>query len=416
MVRYVVKPNDTLYRLARAFIVDQRTWMALLPLAGVRDPHRLPIGRTLVIPRDWLRANTEDASLVSFRGDVTIRAGGRTVTPSEGLAIHEGTRIVTGADGFATLTLADRSRISLPSQSDVVFTHLRRLVLTGAVEYQMEVDKGRLQTKVTPLTDPSGRYRIGTPLTMTAVRGTEFRVGFDPKDATAAAEVLAGTVAVATPAAKAPTAVPHGFGAAADAVGHLKTEELLPPPDLADSDRPQTGEAVVFHLTPVPGAAAYHVALASDAGFVDTYMERRSVSPDITLTGVPEGKGFVRVSAIAPSGLEGIPRTYPLLRHLVTIRAIGTSVGEDGFHFRWTGDGTGTRRYRFQLLAWTPYGTPVSDQVGLAQEEAVVRRLKPAIYYWRVGVIQSTGDGDAQSWTDWQRMTIGGPYRRYFGF
>jgi hypothetical protein len=405
VVRYVVKPRDTLWDLDRAFIVAPRTWQALLPLSGARSPRRLPIGRTLAIPRSWLRSIPDQARLVSFRGTVSIDIGGRTSPPTIGMTIGEGAHLVTGANSFVTLILADNSRVTLPSQSGVVIGAMRRLVLNGAIEYRLDLDKGRIQTHVTPLTDPSGRYRIGTPITMTAVRGTEFRVSYDPARIAAATEVLAGTVALSAKEDRRPTLVSRGFGGAVDASGHARTEALLPAPELIDPGKPQRDDAVRFRLAPMAGAVGYHILLATDAGFVDNYAEQTGPSGDFTLQNVPDGNQFVRLSAIAADGLEGLGQSYSFARQLASIHPGAVSQDADGYRFRWFGNSNGARHYRFQLVRGSERGAAVVDEVGLEREDLLVRRLRPGVYYWRVAVYRD----DIANWTDFEKLTIGPP-------
>jgi hypothetical protein len=405
VVRYVVRPHDTLWQLNRSFIVAPRTWQALLPLSGARSPRRLPIGRTLAIPRVWLRGTPDQARLASFRGDVLIDIGGRAATPAVGMSIGEGAHITSGANSFATLILADGSRVTLPSQSGITIGAMHRLLLNGAIEYRLDLDKGRVQTHVEPLKNPSGRYRIGTPITMTAVRGTEFRVSYDPARDVAATEVLAGTVALNAKGSARPVLVTHGFGGAVDAEGHARTEELLPAPDLADPGRPQRDDAVLFHLAPVTGAAAYRIVLATDAGFVDNYAERIASGGDFTLDDVPDGNQFVRVSAITADGLEGLAQSYAFVRQLASIHPGAVSRDTGGYRFRWFGNGNGERHYRFQLLRGSQQGVAVVDEVGLEHEDLLVRRLPRGIYYWRVAVYQS----GTENWTDFEKLTIGTP-------
>jgi hypothetical protein len=403
VVRYVVKPNDTLWVLAQSFIVAPRTWHALLPLSGARAPRRLPIGRTLAIPRSWLSTTPDQARLASFRGSVSIDVGGRSATPAVGMTIGEGAHIVTGANSFMTLILADGSRVTLPSQSGVTIGAMRRLRLTGAIEYRLDLDQGRIQTHVAPLRDPSGRYRIGTPITMTAVRGTEFRVSYDPARGMAATEVLAGTVALSAKGDAEPIPVTHGFGGAVDGAGHTRTETLLPAPDLVDPGKPQRDDAVAFHLAPVAGAAGYRIVLATDAGFVDNYAERIASGGDFTLGDVPDGNQFVRVSAIAADGLEGLAQSYAFVRQLASIHPGAVSPDGKGYRFRWFGNGNGERHYRFQLLRGSEQDIAIVDEVGLEQEDLLVRRLRPGVYYWRVAVDQS----GIENWTGFEKLTIG---------
>ncbi|CAN5511321.1 FecR domain-containing protein [soil metagenome] len=407
---YTVRKRDTLERLSRSFLVPQRTWQSLLPLARIRDPRRLPVGRPLTIPRAWLRYTVEPAHLASYRGTIGIAVGGAAVAPVIGAAVGEGAEITTAANSFVTLILADRSKLVIPSQSRVAVRQLRRILLTGAMEYQVQVEGGRVETKVTPLSGAQDRYRIGTPISMTAVRGTEFRVSYDSSLAVAAAEVLAGKVAVSGARGGEEIANP-GFGATTDAGGETRLTTLLPAPDLTNPGQVQTKDSVEFHVTAVPGAARYRVVLASDAGFVENIAEAIGQTRDFALSDVPNGNQFVRVSAISDGGVQGLAQTYTFTRRLASIHAEAGQV-PDGFRFRWYGAGAGTRRYRFQLMRGSLDSRAIVDEVGLTRDEITLRNLAPDTYYWRVGLAQTDESGEAESWTDPEKLTIAKPDKK----
>lgn len=405
VVTYTIRRGDTLDRLSRGFLVPERRWRSLLGIARIRNPRRLPIGRQLRIPRPWLRFKVEPARLASYRGTVRLSIGGRTVSSAPGSLVGEGTEIATAANSFVTLMLADRSQVVIPSQSRVRVRELRRLLLTGAIDYRIDVEAGRLETKVTPLEQPSGRYRIRTPVSMTAVRGTEFRVSFDAQSRTAATEVLAGSVAFSAPESATMLPLEPSFGATLHQGGEPHSEKLLGAPDLDNPAPLQTRDAVEFRARKLADAIRYRVLIAADAGFIDNIAEQFADDGVFALPDIPNGTLFVRVSAIARSGLEGMPQAYSFKRRLASIHG-SVEAAEDGYRFRWSGAGGGVRRYRFQLMRDTPQGRLVVDEVALARDSLTLRRLPGGVYYWRVGLVQLE-DGEAtESWTDPAKLTI----------
>jgi len=406
---YVIRRGDTLYGLSQSFLVPERRWETLLRLAAIRDPKRLPVGRKLRIPRTWLRFKVEPARLAGYRGTVSLSMSGRAIAPSVGIAIGEGAEIITAGNSFATLMLADRSKVVIPSQSRVRVRELRRILLTGAIDYRIDVEQGRLETKVTPLEQPSGRYQIRTPISMTAVRGTEFRVSFEDQRRAAATEVLAGTVTFSPSESEPGLRLERSFGATLDREGGSRVEKLLAAPDLDEPPALQTKDAVEFHVRKLEGALRYRAVIASDAGFIDNIAEQFSGDGAFALADIPNGNLFVRVSAIAPSGLEGMAQSYSFQRRLASIR--GTVEAADGYRFRWAGAGGGVRRYHFQLRRDTPQGPLVVDEVALARDTLTLQRLKAGVYYWRVGLAQLE-DGDVtESWTEPEKLTITDPSR-----
>ncbi|MBC9035193.1 FecR domain-containing protein [Sphingomonas sp. JC676] len=409
-VAYIIRRGDTLDRLSRSFLVPERRWRALLKLAATRDPRRLPIGRRILIPRSWLRFKVEPARLASYRGTISLSIGGRAISPSPGASIGEGMELATAGNSFATLMLADRSQVVIPSQSRVRIRELHRILLTGAIDYRIDVEKGRLETKVTPLDQPSGRYRIHTPISMTAVRGTEFRVAFEETNRTAATEVLAGIVAFSAAELAASTELERGIGATLDAAGEPRVEKLLGAPELDDPATLQTRDTVEFRARKLASAVRYRVVIASDAGFVDNIAEQFSDDGAFALNDIPNGNLFVRVSAIARSGLEGLAQSYSFTRRLASIHAT-VEAGEDGYRFRWSGAGSGVRRYRFQLMRKRPDGMPVVDEVALERDVLTLRQLPADVYYWRVGLVQVEDGEVTESWTDPEKLTITDPSR-----
>jgi len=407
---YVIRRGDTLYGLSRSFLVPERRWEALLRLAAIRDPKRLPVGRKLLIPRSWLRFKVEPARLAGYRGTVSLAMSGRTITPSVGIAIVEGAEIATAGNSFATLLLADHSQVVIPSQSRVRVRELRRILLTGAIDYRIDVEQGRLETRVTPIEQPSGRYQIRTPISMTAVRGTEFRVSFEDQHRAAATEVLAGTVAFSPSESETGLRLERSFGATLDREGGSHIERLLAAPDLEEPPALQTKDAVEFRVRKLEGAIRYRAVIASDAGFIDNIAEQFSDDGAFALADTPNGNLFVRVSAIAASGLEGMAQSYSFQRRLASIRGSVEPV-DDGYRFRWAGAGGGVRRYRFQLRRDTPQGALVVDEVALARDALTLRRLKAGVYYWRVGLAQLEGGDVTESWTEPEKLTITDPSR-----
>lgn len=405
-VRYTVKPRDTLFELSRAFLVPARTWQTLLPISRARGPRQLPIGRTLDIPRAWLRFTPEQARLASFRGAVSIENGGTRTAPAIGAMLAEGARITTGANGFVTLILADQSRITLPSQSTVRIGLLRRYRLADTIDYRFDLERGRIDTKVTPITSPSGRYHIDTPLTMTAVRGTEFRVHYDDAARASGTEVLEGTVEVTGAQSGKASYVSRGNGATSGTDGEVSLASLLPAPALIDPGKVQSDDQVSFKVTPVPGAIAYRARLATDAGFVDSFAEASSNDGTFTLADVPSGMLFVRVSPIAGNGLEGEAQSYAFRRILASLHGLPVEHIADSYMFRWYGMGEGKRHYRLQVMQGDPNSVPVVDEVGLEREESAVHSLRPGVYFWRVQLTQTDGDGLFQTWTPMDRFVV----------
>lgn len=404
-VRYTMARGDTLIRLAERFFKRRSDYATVQRRNHISDPRHIPIGTVLTIPKAVLRETPIPATLIAYRGKIAVERDGKPLTPDKGMVLQEGDRIITDASSFATFVLANGSRITLPSQTAVRLATMRRLLLNDAVDFDIAVEKGRAETKVIPIAPGKGWFRLRTPSAVSAVRGTEFRVAYDTADTPSLTEVTQGTVAVGAPLAPSPAAIEQGFGASVSASGKVDTEALLAAPALREPGRIQIAPAVALAFDPVPGAVAYHVQIASDAGFVDIAAEARSTAPAATFGDIGNGNWFVRLTAVAASGLEGMPQSYAMRRVLTELGA-SAGVVDDGYRFKWFGAGEGRRLYRFQLLAQENGTVPLIDEPGIADDAIVLQGLTPGTYYWRVGVQQYADGGETVTWVPAEKLII----------
>ena len=302
---YTMQQGDMLLTLARQYMMKEADYLVVQRLNRVADPRRIPIGTVLMIPPAILRTEPVTAEIASFRGAVTVDGKDAVV----GAKVAEGMRVETGPSAFVTIRMPDASAISLPSQSRILVTRLRRISLTGSIDDDFKLEAGRARMSVTPFKDPGSKFRVTTPLSVTAVRGTDFRVAFEGGEK-AMTEVVGGKVAVSPDLAKPTTAVGRGFGVIASPGGVGDPIPLLPAPQLANVEKTSSGATI--SAKPVDGAQRYRIALASDARFTEVLDEKLSDKPSIDFALPPTATFFIRLTAIDSNGLEGLPGTFAL--------------------------------------------------------------------------------------------------------
>jgi hypothetical protein len=406
---YTVQRGDTLYTLARAYFVHPADYRTVRKRNHVANPRRLRVGMELEIPTELLRARPISAHLLGFRGEVTIGPDSKPVAAFRDMSFGEGVTIATGPDSYAEFELPDGSRISVPSQSRLRVERLRLTLMTGALERALVVEKGRSESHVTPLKSPWDSYKVSTPLSVSAVRGTEFRVQYDEDRRQASTEVVKGVVQVSAGHGE-PVVVDAGYGTNIGAGGVAAPETLLPAPSLLRPDRPLDDASIQIDITPTPGAVAYQGVLATDAGFVDTLAETTSTEPRLAFGRLPDGVYFLRLTAVATDGLEGLPATYALDRTLNTLSLAAPIQSIAGRHrryqFRWQAEGEGQRSYRFQLYR-DQNARPIIDEAGLTERELTVTDLRPGIYTWRIMSRTVTPGRQVEKWSAPQAFHVG---------
>lgn len=409
-VAYTVKQGDTLIDLAAAYFMKRSDYEEVQRLNQVADPRRLPVGMELRLPANLLRTVSAEAEIAGLRGEVTLEHGGRRAAPEVGEPLGEGAVLATGPNSFVRIALLDGSFITIPSNSRVRLSRLRRFVLTGTVDHEIVVEKGRAESDVAPRQSP-GNFRVRTPVSVSAVRGTEFRVSLAEDVARAATEVLEGQVGV-TPqsgGAEVIAAASQGVSVTPDAA---RIAALLEPPSLANPGAVQTGAQISFEVAPLDGASRYRGRVATDAGMIDAVAEADTAGGQTTLL-LPElsdGAYFLRLSAISLEGVEGLHTVYSFVRAHNELGGLGAGGQGSGWRsrylFRWESQGEGDAIYRFQLFGETPGAPPLIDETGLDQTTITVSGLAPGVYRWRVRATRQLVEQTVDSWSEPQELRI----------
>lgn len=412
-IDYVVQRGDTLIDLATAYMNRPLDYRRVQRENRVANPRRLAIGRTLALPVDLLRADPDEARIAGFRGAATLNQDGRSAVPSAGQTVREGAILSTGANAFVRLALSDGSHVVVPSNSRVRVSRLRRYALNGAVDHAVTVETGRAESRVTPRRRPGG-FAIRTPVSVSAVRGTDFRVSFDAAADRSATEVLEGRVAVASgETAEVLAGTDEGVSAAE---GVVRLLPLLPAPALTRPDDVQTAPQVAFDIEPLAGAERYRGRLAQDAGMIEAFAEADSQpGGPLAFGDMDEGAYFLRLTALSPEGLEGRATTYSFIRARNGVGGLASAMEQADrrrfYRFRWEAEGVGEATFRFQLWRETEDGGVdgplLIDQPGLTDEAFTLSDLPAGVYSWRVQGARHRFGRLLEAWSEPQQLRIG---------
>lgn len=403
---YRVVRGDNLYTLAERYFLRASDYAIIQRLNRISNPRRLQIGKPIAIPRSLLRQEPVAATIHSFRGDVRIGARGKQAPAAVGRTVREGDWIDTDRKSFVSLRLADGSVITLPSQTSMRVERLRQTLLTRSVERSFRIDRGRAGAIVTPMKDPQSNFRLLTPTAVSAVRGTRFRMSYDPASGRTATEVLEGTVGFKADDKQTEQSLASGFGMTNMLSGPTS---LLSSPELLHPAQIQNEEQLHFALEPLAEATGYRVEIAADAGFLDLIDETIVPSAEASLPSLPNGDYFVRVTALAADGLEGLSSTYTFRRqlHRITTSAEERSIGRSRqYLFRWDARDAEKDQYRFQLASNPDGSEPLIDELGLTQTSLVLTDLPAGVYYWRVMTLDSIDGQPREKWSPFEELRV----------
>lgn len=405
-VIYRVKPGDSLIGLGERFFVSPTAYLTVQRVNGIENANALRVGSTIVIPVSVLRTGRLEARVIAFKGQSSVTARSQPTPVDLRTKVSEGALLETGIDGFLTLELTNGSKISLPSNSRLRIVRMRTYLLTGGSDLDFLVERGRTETSATHLPDNRSRFRMRTPVAVSAVRGTVFRIGYDGPGSATLTEVVEGNVVVQLDGRAAQTSLPTGFGAAGRPGAGLQKEELLPPPVFAAPGAAQRGRSVQIALAASTEAVGYHVQVAQDRDFLNIVAEGRSPQPMIELPDLPPGRYYARATAIAPSGLEGMPGIDTFERRLQSLTAQRSPGSPRSWRFDWDVGGDARDLYTFQVFADGERSLPIIDEPALTVQSMMVSGLPKGRYTWRIGRILAGGGDREIQWTPFETFEI----------
>jgi hypothetical protein len=402
---YVVKRGDTLIELGEKYFARNNSYVQVQKANGIKNPQFMPVGTRLKVARNLLKYQPSSARLIAVRGDVSVVRGGARSTATSGTSLNEGALLKTAGSSFATLSLENGSRISLPSNSDLKIIRLRKYLIDSSLDYDFDVGRGGAHSKVAPLKNPNDRYIVKTPKAVSAVRGTDFQARYDEASGRDFSEVIEGGLAVDLGEGKT-TDLPAGNGLAVKQDGGVIKEAMLPAMELPNGGRLQN-EKIVRFMPPANSAiSGMRLNIATDAGFVDQIANATTENDAAAeFSDVPDGNYFLRARPISANGIEGLPVTYAFKRRLNSVSASG-GPSDQGFAFKWLVEGSGLLRYHFQLFRDKPEGVAMVDEAGLTEPQISLSDLPAGDYYWRVASVQYADGEVSSNWTPFEKLSV----------
>jgi hypothetical protein len=404
-ILYQVKPGDTLINLGKRYFTKSTDYLTVQKMNGIKDPQFMTIGARLRIARSVLKYQPSIARLIAVRGDVVIIRSGTRSAALSGISMNEGVTLQTAGSSFATLSLENGSRVSLPSNSDLKIVRLRKYLIDASLDYDFDVGRGGAQSKVVPLKNPNDRYVVKTPKAVSAVRGTNFQVRYDEAANKDFSEVTEGGLAIDLTGGKS-TDLPAGNGLAVKQDGSAIIEVMLPAMELPNGGKLQNEKIVRFAAPTNSGINGMRLSIAADAGFIDFVASAATNNEDAAeFSDLPDGNYFVRARPVSANGIEGLPITYAVKRRLNAVSASG-GPSDTGFAFKWVAQGNGVLRYHFQLFQNQPTGVAMVDEAALTEAQISLSDLPPGAYYWRVASVQYLDGEVSTNWTPFEKLSV----------
>ncbi len=139
--------------------------------------------------------NTTPATFSVVTGNVTLQApNSKKKKPVwAGLTAPEGSRVTTGKNSTATLVLFDGSQLEIGPESSLILTTLQKPSVFDKI-FNFKLIVGELMATVKKLASSHSSFEISSGGVVCGVRGTKYKMVYDPDARTLDLSVLEGTV------------------------------------------------------------------------------------------------------------------------------------------------------------------------------------------------------------------------------
>ena len=307
---YTFRPGDSIWRIANRYTTSPDNWLEIQQINQVRQGHDrvMKPGTRIVIPVAMLKNKPVPATVLAVSGGASlISPNGEQRQLKVGDKLFTGDKVVTKDKQRILIQFADLSELQVQSLSEVVLDQISYFKESGMADTRIRLNIGSVTTSVKKQT-PNSRYQIRTPASVTAVRGTEFRLSSDDS-AISRTEVTEGIVNVS--AGSADEDVKQKFGIIAEEGKPLpKPVKLLPAPSLKIEINMRDGEMLASWES-LDGAASYQYELSSDAKFTELIAGANTKDNKASVASLGLGIYYMRVRGIHENKLQGLNSVSP---------------------------------------------------------------------------------------------------------
>jgi len=394
---YRLRPGDTLWDLADAFLKPGIDWRQLQDSNHIADPYHLPPGMDLKIPVAWLRIEPVKARVISLQGQASASSESAPSTPvTLGASYGIGVILHTTHDASLTLELADGSRVLMQGDSDLQLDRLSAYGRTGMVDTRLRLQRGRISNDVIPASGVASHFSVQTPSAISSVRGTHFRVATDASGTLSQTELLQGRVAVRGHGRSITLMPGQGTqvkaGTTAGSAQPLLSAPALDCRSLAGGRFPAVLSWPALH-----GAMHYRIEVADDMTLSALLFTKVIEQPQIQLPSLPAGNHRLNLRGIDAQGLEGADAVCLLQVNaqpqppFVVAPQHGGIVRESRLRLRWTASEQAIS-YDLELATDAQFTQLLLQRQAIDQDNyRLPQSLSEGAYFWRIAARDSAG-------------------------
>jgi len=389
-----VQKGTNLIHIARKYCPSRSAWKTIARVNHLKSPYIIHAGSTLRIPASLLITENVAAKVASVSGSPRLMTGERTSRLQKGDLVLPGQTVSTGADEYVHLIYPDHKHTRIGPESEMTLVYLMRLT-DNTLQAEFSLKKGKVIHSITKKLKINEHFETRTPVAITGVRGTEFRMKVI-NDETNIVETLNGQVAVA--AAGKELILPKGKGSKVK-----KGQPPAPPRKLpARPDPLQIKE--VYRLLPLVIPAPEHktakylrLRVAKDEQGHETLLVLTThPGSRFQIRAIADGHYYVFLTAIDSEDFESVPSKPAKLYVRTSPPAPSISKPNNGFttfeskiKIRWLKSDQAAF-YVTQIAEDQEFSTIIDEQQ-VKDATFTTNELPPGGYFFRVRLVTEDG-------------------------
>lgn len=394
---YTVKPGDNLSTFSQNILDSTKRWPEVAKYNKLKNPQVITPGQVLRVQLPWLKSAPAEAVIESVQGAVTLNGQPAKV----GDKVATGAQLETPAGASVRMSLPDGSTLNMLEKTQLQATALERRPTGNFFSSLFRLVTGRIDAVKKKYPDGQAPLRIQAMHGTIGVRGTHFRMG--QEEGNTLAEIENGLVSFGDEAVAKPIALAAAEGSVGDGVHLPAVIPLLPAPHFPDFPADFPPQLMSFTMPAMAGAKAYRGELAADENFAQMIAPVSADSAEIKITGLAEGKYWLRLRAVDEHGLQGMTATarFAVVKHAPTpaakleLKPTSLSFSGNRLKVNWLGDPA--LKYQCQMSATPDFHFPLVDII-VQSNELSIPTPDPALYYLRVRAINV--EGVKGEWSD----------------
>jgi len=401
MVPLHVAAGTNLIHLARDYCRNRDDWKIIARINNLTDPYLIIEDTSLQVPLSLLLVDKLSATVASTHGAVSRviddhdgHDGQQTAPLNQGDTLAPGQTVVTGPDGYTHLLLPDRTYTRIEPDSQLTLNYLFRLK-DGNVKADFFLGRGKVIHWVQDKLRANESFQTRTPIAITGIRGTEFRLKMTETTANTV-ETLRGRVEVSGLGRS--TTIGPGQGVRVEAGQPPEQPRALPAPPARPTLEPLYRSLPVVIAAPAhPTAKFIRLRITADQQTQATLFNQ-SVAPGakFTIGQLGDGAHFASLTAIDADNFESLVvgplafnvRTIPSTPVISSPKTGSTLWGKQGV-IEWL-ESAQVDHYQLELATDAAFNH-VIDRQQTTTARYTSPELQPGLYHFRVKAVAPDG-------------------------